>query len=264
MIDYLELKLKPGFDPYCSTVRAFVAVIKSSRFDDGVIRQRPPRRASGELIVLLQGTLDYASEAEKCSAGEIVDLLDELEYALVDVFETRQAHFLFGECHPKLPFREEILRSNVAGYIAKKLSELPEYLVDFEASPLSVALEIDLPYVDTIRVLLQTGEDPNERSMLSDTEYVEPWVRFMYDASPWSVTPLGRKPFNFLLDHGFFSIFLSYGADPNSKMPRYDFTVFAMYLMTIFSDYIKNEGEYLRTLDDFFWEGSGLRDSYLP
>jgi hypothetical protein len=121
MIDYLELKSKPGFDPYCSTVRAFVAVIKSGRFDDGVIRQRPPRRASGELIVLLQGTLDYASEAEKCSCGEIVDLLDELEFALVDIFETRQAHFLFGECHPKLLFREEILRSNVALYREKAL-----------------------------------------------------------------------------------------------------------------------------------------------
>jgi hypothetical protein len=258
MIDYLELKSKPGFDPYCSIVKAFVAVIKCGRFEDGVVRQRPPRRASSELIVLLQGTLDYASEAEKCSLREIVDLLDELEYALVDIFETQQAHFIFGECHPKLLFREEILRSNVSGYIAKKLSELPEYLFDFEASPLSVALEIDLPYVDTIRVLLQTGEDPNERSMLSDTEYVEPWVRFTYDASPWSVTPLGRRPFNFLLDNGFFSLFLSYGADPNGKMPGYDFTVFAMYLMTIFSDYIKNESEYLRTLDDFLGKGADL------
>ena len=99
--------------------------------------------------------------------------------------------------------------------------------------------------------------------MLSDTEYVEPWVRFMYDASPWSVTPLGRKTFNFLLDHGFFSIFLSYGADPNSKMPGYDFTVFAMYLMTIFSDYIKNEGEYLRTLDDFVGKGADFETPLL-
>lgn len=256
MIDYLESKSKPGFDPYCSIVKAFVVVIKSGRFGDGVVRQRPPRRASGQLIVLLQGILDYASEAEKCSAGEIVDLLDELEYALCDIFETRQAHFILGACHPKLLFREEILRSNLAGYISKKLSEIPEYLVDFEVSPLSVALETDLPYVDTIRVLLQRGEDPNKQSMLSDTECVEPWVRFVYDASPWSVTPLGWRPFNFLVDHGFFHLFLSYGADPNSKMPGYDFTVFTMYLMTVFSDYIKNEGEYLRTLDDFLGKGA--------
>ena len=104
--------------------------------------------------MLLQGILDYTSEAEKYSGREIVDLLNKLEYTLCDIFETQQAYFILGVYHPKLLFQEEILRSNLTSYISKKLSKILEYLIDFEVSSLSIALETDLPYIDIIRILL--------------------------------------------------------------------------------------------------------------
>ncbi|KAF5620676.1 heterokaryon incompatibility protein het-E-1 [Fusarium sp. NRRL 25303] len=65
------------------------------------------------------------------------------------------AHFRMEVGGPKLVFREDVLRSNAASYVAKKLVDIPDYLSKLVLAPLSVAVAAEILPADTIRVLLQ-------------------------------------------------------------------------------------------------------------
>lgn len=97
-------------------------------------------------------------------------------------------------------------------------------------------------------------------SRISGIVFMTPWVHLCFLASPWSFTGLGEEVLSDSLDRRFHRPFLSYGADPKSTVSGCNFTVFAMYLMTVFCvpDYIRQSDEYLRTLNSFLTAGANL------
>lgn len=118
----------------------------------------------------------------------------------------------------------------------------------------------EIPLADTIRVLLQHGEDTNNVSRISGNVFMNPWVHLCFLVSPWSFTGLGEEVLSDSLDRRIHGLFRSYGADPSSTMSGCNFTVFAKYLMTVFCvpGYIRHSDEYLRTLNSFFTAGTNL------
>jgi len=260
MLSYLEGKRRPEIDVYLSIVKAYVAYIKSTRFNDGILRMAPPGHNSGILIDRLATTLEHASQVSEEESEKLAELLDELECAFEEMFQTKQASFRLEAGEPKLVFREEVLRSNAAPYVAKKLADIPDYLSKSQLAPLSVAVTAEVPQPDTIRILLQHGEDTNSVSRVSGNASMSPWVHLCFIASPWSFTGLGEEVLSDSLDRRLHRLFLSYGADPNSTMSGCNFTVFAMYLMTIFCTpgYIKRPDEYISTLETFLTAGADL------
>ncbi|SCV57785.1 uncharacterized protein FFB14_15322 [Fusarium fujikuroi] len=176
------------------------------------------------------------------------------------MFRTKEAHFRMEVGEPKLVFREEILRSNAASYVAKKLVDIPYYLSKLFLAPLSVAVAAEIPPADTIRVLLQHGEDTNKVSRISGNVFMTPWVHLCFLASPWSFTVLGEEVLSDSLHRRFHGLFLSYGADPSSTMSGCNFTVLAMYLMTVFCvpGYIRQSDEYPCTLNSFLTARANL------
>ncbi|KAF5697056.1 het domain-containing protein [Fusarium globosum] len=104
----------------------------------------------------------HASKVAADWSDELSEVLDELECAFDEMFRTKQAHFRMEVGEPKLVLREEVLRSNAASYVAKKLVHIPDYLLKSVLAPLSITVAAEIPPADTIYVLLQHGEDTNK------------------------------------------------------------------------------------------------------
>ncbi|CAJ0544007.1 Ff.00g040360.m01.CDS01 [Fusarium sp. VM40] len=117
MSNFLLAKSKPRFDAYCSILRAYIALIKSTRF--AKIVRTSPGQSGGYLISLLRETLNYVPDAAVSSNSQVTLLLNTLEHSIGEMFETSQASFIYGKCEGRLLFREEALRSNLAKYISQ-------------------------------------------------------------------------------------------------------------------------------------------------
>jgi len=218
-----------------------------------------PGDSGGLLIQLLNECLDYASGVGKGALEQMAELLDELERAVDEMFQTGQARFFAGNGQPRLLVREAVLRSNFHSYVAYKLAMSPDdYFASFEASPLFVALRPPLRGTEMLTMLLGHGLDPNQvsRAIPEST----PWVAFINRASLWSHQLSGSRAFFFALKRGLFSEFLAHGADPNARHSDTGLTVFAMYLLTASKFQLESDTieAYLRTFDDFLDAGANL------
>lgn len=262
MLEYIHTRCRPGSDVYLSVFKALMAKIKSTSFKSGVLRAEQPSGNTGRLVEELDNAMRYASLVETKTSLSVFDLLDELELALEEMFRTGQASFDIGSsCEPKVLFRETILRSNLAAYVRQKLKDIPGYLSKLQASPIIIAATAIDPPVDTLRTLLQNGEDPNGPSELYGRVITTPWLYICFAASPWSYASRDSKTLGDILENGLFMLFLSYGANPNSSQSDCNFTAFAMYLMVAFCDpgYILKVDQYLRTLKSFLDHGADLK-----
>jgi hypothetical protein len=126
---------------------------------------------------------------------------------------------------------------------------------------MSIAVTSQTLPASTIRVLLRKGEDPNGVSTLGDGVIMDPWVHFAFVHSPWKYGSLEKELLNDMLDLRFHSLLLSYHANPNNSKSGCSFTVFTMFLMTVFCPYDllrRKTDDYLRTLDDFLATGARL------
>jgi len=121
---------------------------------------------------LLESSLFHAALAAEESTSEIVEVTDELERSVLTICATlKKKHQDLGYDgqKPSMVFRQLILWTNNSGYLERKLTEDPLWLLSFEEPPLRVALDVPSAEqwsIEVIWVLLEHVQDPNERSDL--------------------------------------------------------------------------------------------------
>ncbi|KAI1735045.1 hypothetical protein F4680DRAFT_313991 [Xylaria scruposa] len=291
MEEYLRSKLPDDYNGLISIATAYLGFIGATRHDNSLvagIMRHGKGLNSGPLISHLNQALIYASEALKgdhCTPHHyqrMMVLLDRYEVT-VEVMVRLDHVTVRGvnskDCPPGLPFREELLRHNVAPYIRKKLRERPDFFDIFDESPLFAALtpmalnssESPAPVTETLNIILQRGEDPN----VSLFEAASPWVMFarsimsVFNTDPTATgtVPSGSLMFpalrwNASLDNGLFDLLLSRGADPNKALLDRPgaHTAFSHFLKISTSQFLGQEcfDGYLRTLDAFLRAGASL------
>ncbi|KAI3530746.1 hypothetical protein CABS01_08924 [Colletotrichum abscissum] len=290
--EYLQGKLPAGYNGFISIATAYLGFLKATRHDNslvaGIIRQGRGLN-SGPFVAHLNQALLYASEALKqteqpgsSQSRQVEKLLDEYEAAIVNMARLGQLTVRgvnSGGYDPRILFREELLRHDLAPYLAKKTRQMPDFFDVFDESPLYAALmpmsrssgESAAPAMEVLEIILRRGEDPNstprELGIVGDLDAPSPWVAF--SRSTMSVFNMLSGPcmfpakrWNDSLKNATFSRLLSHGADPNK--PLLDRpgarTVFSHFLDISLSKFLDEEcfEDYPRTLDAFLRAGASL------
>ncbi|KAI8168192.1 hypothetical protein K4K54_009056 [Colletotrichum sp. SAR 10_86] len=201
--DYLRSKLPSDYNGFTSIAGAYLGYLRGTRKKNSlvvdVIRQGRGMN-SGPLISHLNQALFYASEALKqaekpgsTQRQQVEKLLDEYEVAIVEMVSLRHVTVrgVNSDClDARLLFREELLRHELSPYLAKKISEQPDFFDVFDESPLFAALmpmsrdggESPGPSSEVLDILLGRGEDPNllprQLDVPSALDAPSPWVLF--------------------------------------------------------------------------------------
>ncbi|KAK1722184.1 hypothetical protein BDP67DRAFT_561603 [Colletotrichum lupini] len=290
--EYLQGKLPAGYNGFISIATAYLGFLKATRHDNslvvGIIRQGRGLN-SGPFVAHLNQALLYVSEALKqteqpgsSQSRQVEKLLDEYEAAIVNMARLGQLTIRgvnSGGYDPRILFREELLRHDLAPYLAKKTRQMPDFFDVFDESPLYAALmpmsrssgESAAPAMEVLEIILRRGEDPNstprELGIMGDLDAPSPWVAF--SRSTMSVFNMLSGPcmfpakrWNDSLKNATFSRLLSHGADPNK--PLLDRpgarTVFSHFLDISLSKFLDEEcfEDYPRTLDAFLRAGASL------
>lgn len=291
---YLSSKLPADHNGFISIASAYLGFLKSTRQDHpqvaSVIRQGRGMN-TGVFIAHLNHALVYASEALKQTDQpssrqhqQVEELLDEYEAVIVNMVSL--GHITITgvncrNCDGRLLFREELVRHDLAPYLAKKIRSQPDFFDVFDESPLFAALmpmsrnsgESPAPSTRVLDILLQRGEDANvlprqqQPATPGASDTASPWVLFA--RSTMSVFNMLSGPcmfpalrWNDSLRHGTFGRLMAYGADPNK--PLLDRagarTVFSHFLDISLSKFLGEEcfEDYLGTLDAFLRAGASL------
>ncbi|KAK2772140.1 hypothetical protein CKAH01_14045 [Colletotrichum kahawae] len=290
--DYLRSKLPSDYNGFTSIAAAYLGFLRGTRQKGSliadVIRQGRGMN-SGPLIAHLNQALFYASEALKqaeqpgsTQRQQVEKLLDEYEAAIVEMVSLGHVTVRgvnSDRLDARLLFREELLRHELSPYLAKKISEQPDFFGVFDESPLFATLmpmsrdggESPGPSSEVLDILLGRGEDPNlllrHLDVPSALDAPSPWVLFA--RSTMSVFNMLSGPcmfpalrWNDSLKNATFSRLLSHGANPNQ--PLLDRpgarTVFSHFLDISLSKFLGEEcfDNYLRTLDTFLRAGASL------
>ncbi|KAI0376230.1 hypothetical protein F5Y04DRAFT_215422 [Hypomontagnella monticulosa] len=286
MGEYLRSKLPDDYNGFISIATAYLGFLKTTCQDTSLvagIMRHGKGLNSGQFISHLNQALIYASEALKAPNyyQQTTTLLDRYESAVEAMVRARHVTMRgvnSEDCHPALPFREELLRHNLTPYIRNKLREQPDFFSIFDESPLFAALtpmslnngESPAPVTGTLEILLQRGEDPNVLPRVRAPglfEEASPWV--MFARGTMSVFNILSGPLMFpalrwneSLNNAIFDLLMSHGANPNQ--PLLDrpgaHTVFSHFLKISASRFLGEEcfDVYLRTLDAFFRAGASL------
>ena len=288
MGEYLRGKLPAEYNGFTSIATAYLAFLKTTSHDHllvaGIVRLGPGQN-SGPFISHLNLALTYISEALKsedsasASHHRTDGLLDEYEKAIDNM--VRIGHlgirdFHPQNCHPRLPFREELLRHNLTAYIIRRCQEKHEFFDIFDEPPLFAALmpmsistgESPAPVSGILELILQRGDDPNERPRMPNwSDAVSPWVIFtrsILSVFNWLSGPLmfPALRLNDSLNNGLFDLLLAHGANPNQPLldRRGAHTAFSHFLDISLSKFLGTEcfDGYLRTLDAFLRGGASL------
>lgn len=292
MGEYLRSKLPANYNGFVSIAAAYLGFLRMTRLDHhlvaGIIRQGRGLN-TGPFISHLNLALVYASEAVKQANQpgspqdrQTEELLDEYEAAVETM--VRRGHVTIRgvnsqACHPKLIFREELLRHDLTPYLAKKIRQQPDFFDVFDESPLFAALtpmsrssgESPAPVPGVLDLLLRHGYNPNvlprQPNALDASDAPSPWVIFA--RSTMSVFNMLSGPcmfpalrWNDSLKDATFGRLMSYGADPNA--PLLDRlaarTVFSHFLDISLSKFLGEEcfQDYLGTLEAFLRAGASL------
>ncbi|KAF4832970.1 hypothetical protein CGCTS75_v004249 [Colletotrichum tropicale] len=201
--DYLRSKLPSDYNGFTSIAGAYLGYLRGTRQKNSlfvdVIRQGRGMN-SGPLISHLNQALFYASEALKqaeqpgsTQRQQVEKLLDEYEAAIVEMVSLRHVTVRgvnSDRLDARLLFREELLRHELSPYLAKKISEQPDFFDVFDESPLFAALmpmprdggESPVPSSEGLDILLGRGENPNllprQLDVPSALDAPSPWVLF--------------------------------------------------------------------------------------
>jgi hypothetical protein len=286
MGEYLRGKLPADYNGFTSITTAYLGFLKTTPQDHwlvaGIVRQGPGLN-SGPFISRLNQALMYASEALKsdlsASHHQVMILLDEYEAAvdnMVRIGHVTIRGFNSHDCDPRLLFREELLRHNLAPYIARRLRQETDFFDVFDEPPLFAALmpmsitncESPAPVPAILNIILRLGGDPNVRPRSPNApDAASPWV--MFARGVMSVFNMLSGPLMFpalrwtdCLNNGHFDLLLSHGANPNQPLldRRGAHTVFSHFLDISLSRFLGTEcfEGYLRTLDAFLRAGASL------
>lgn len=286
MEGYLRGKLPDDYNSFISISTAYLGFLKTTYHDNSIIAgimRHGKGLNSGPFISHLNQALIYAAEALKSDHHyqQTAILLDRYEgtiKAMVCAGNITIRGVNSEICNPGLPFREELLKHNLASYVRKKIREQPDFFNIFDESPLFAALapmslncgESPAPVAGILNIILQRGEDPNVLPRVRAPDLSEP-------ASPWVIFARGTMSvFNTLsgplmfpalrwndsLNNALFDLLMSHGADPNKALLNRSgaHTVFSHFLKISLSRFLGEEcfDGYLRTLDAFFRANASL------
>ncbi|OHF03622.1 hypothetical protein CORC01_00941 [Colletotrichum orchidophilum] len=290
--DYLRNKLPADYNGFISIAAAYLGFLRATRQDKSlvadIIRQGRGMN-SGPFIAHLNQALLYASEALKQTeqpgsnqSQQVEELLDEYEAAIVTMVSLGQVTVRGVNsrgCDARVLFREELLRHDLAPYLANKMRQVPDFFDVFDESPLFAALvpmsrdsgESPAPASNVLDILLRRGEDPNllprEWSIAGALDAPSPWVLFARSTMSVFNTLSGPCMFpalrwNDALKNATFSRLLAHGADPNKPLLDRSGarTVFSHFLDIALSKFLCEEcfEDYLKTLDSFLRAGASL------
>lgn len=136
IMEFLESKTHPSFQPELSIFRAYISWIKQTRFEDNVDRHHAVAFSRDSFTTLLNKALWYVpTRSTDYVQAEL--LLDELETSVERLFERGQVRFADGaQVDPIAFFREHIVRLWFPPYLSNRLANDPEYFDGFRQSPL--------------------------------------------------------------------------------------------------------------------------------
>ncbi|ETS86242.1 hypothetical protein PFICI_00070 [Pestalotiopsis fici W106-1] len=292
MGDYLKQKLPPSYNGYKAIATAYLGFLKTTSLDGSIVAgivKLGQGRNSGIFTSHLNQALIYAAEAIKTDhSRESLSLLDDYDHSvemMIRIGHVTVRGIAASGSNPKLLFREELLRHNLAPYITQKLRDDPDFLELLEDPPLYFALipmslssgESPAPVPEVLEILLRMGENPNfttKRTLSTEvtnslSTQPSPWVLFAREImSVFNMLSIActfpAMRFNDSLDKNLFVLLLSHGADPNASLlperPKGSHTVFSHFLKISVSKFLGSEcyEGYLRTLRAFLRAGATL------
>ncbi|KAI0472308.1 hypothetical protein F4859DRAFT_504944 [Xylaria cf. heliscus] len=218
MSDYLTHKSSTSFCSYSSITKSCLALLKTTSYVyspmPSVIRQEPGQNG-GLFIAHLNHALLYAAEALKTSAPnfeKIIELLDEYERSVVKMIEN--SHITIGgapkSCDPRLVFREEVVRHQLAQYVRRKVQQDPGYFCIFQDSPLFAALT---------PMTIASGASPfPEPEMLALLLQLYSSLAFFMQKYKLNDTTSSDEALCHALEKGIFDLLLSHHADPDAPV----------------------------------------------
>lgn len=271
--DILRSHAASGFDAGLSIFQAYICWIKHSVFASmsGIAYFGPSKSL---LVDTLETALAYAGKSDSPS---VLDLIDDLDWAIHRMFDTGQATFAGTETIQQTQrlFRTCILRTGLDDYSIKRLVREPKYLHGLEMPPLVSVLKLDRKdenehemrwsarRVNLLQNLLDHGHDPNEvyvdpESAVETTPWCEltkrlmPCPRLEKDQLP---SDYPKRPLMEAVSRGVISMLLDNGADSNAMVEGEDspepLPVWAKFFLAFFSTpaLMWHSNQYLGDLD---------------
>lgn len=259
MTNYISAKLKSEFEASLAITRAFAAWLKTCPFKLGV--------ESGEgqkLKSLLEAMFVYADQAAEGHVTETAVILDDLESAIVAM--SKKPGWLDGQMRqdPLRVFRTCVVQEDVANYLRHKVQQDILYLSALPRPSLYVAVRCWPTPTRRLRVLLESGEDPNKPSQLIPGR--TPWCEFVRCCCGFSMRNV--EGFQSALKQHIFQLFLEHGADPHDNGFEHlggRLSAFSMFVLAAFHRmtpaWDKQSSQlYDRTLRDFLEAGASPGD----
>lgn len=273
MRDILKNHATSGFDAGLSIFQAYIFWIKHSAFASmrGIAYFGPSKSL---LVDTLETALAYAGKSDSPS---VLDLIDDLDWAIHRMFDTGQATFAGTGTIQQTQhlFRTCILRTGLDDYSIKRLVREPQFLQGLEVPPLVSVLKLDTQNesdhemrwsarrVNLLQNLLDHGHDPNEvyvdpESGMETTAWCEltktlmPCPQLEQDNLP---SDYPRRPLMEAVSRGVISMLLDHGADPNASVEGEDspepLEVWAKFFLACFSTpgLILHSDQYLSDLN---------------
>lgn len=271
--EILKKNATPNFDAELSIFQAYICWIKHSAFVSmGGIAYYGPSKSL--LVDTLETALAYAGKSE---SPFILDLIDDLDWAVHRMFDTGQATFAGTETIQQTQnlFRTCILRTGLDNYSIRRLVREPQYLQGLEVPPLVSVLKLDTKdetdhdtrwsarRVNLLQNLLDHGHDPNE-VYLDPESGIEttPWCELAKRLMPCPELELDQLPPDYpkrpmmeAVSRGVVSMLLDNGADPNAVVEGENspepLTVWAKFFLACFSTpaLMLHSDQYLKDLD---------------
>lgn len=270
---YGELKNQaaPGFDAELSIFQAYICWIKHAAFVSmGGIAYYGPSKSV--LVDTLETALEYAARSDD---PFVLELIDDLDWAVHRMFDTGQATFAGTETIQQTQhlFRTCILRTGLDRYPVERFIQAPEYskgvpsLVSALKLDTQAGNDYDMRWsarrVNLLQNLLDHGNDPNEVFIdpLSGLE-TTPWTEFAKRLMPCPQLELEslpadypQRPLTEAVSRGVLSMLLDNGADPNAVVEGEDspepLPVWAKFFLACFQtpSLILHSDRYLEDLD---------------
>lgn len=172
MINFISAKLNSKFEASLAITRAFAVWLKTCPFKLG----KEPGEGR-QLKDLLETLLVYTDEASEGHLMETAGILDNLKSAIVAL--SKKTEWLDGETtqDPLRVFRTSIIQQDVANDLQRKVQQDALYLSALRLPSLYIAVRCHPAPTRTLRVLLESGEDPNKPSPLIPCR--TPWCEFL-------------------------------------------------------------------------------------
>lgn len=232
MCGELKKQAASGFDAELSIFQAYICWIKHAAFVSmGGIAYYGPSKSL--LVDTLETALEYAARSDN---PFVIDLIDDLDWAVYRMFDTGQATFAGTETIQQTQhlFRTCILRTGLDRYPVERFIQAPDH--SKEVPPLVSVLKLDTQAgsdydmrwsarrVNLLQNLLDHGNDPNEVYISPESGLeTTPWSEFAKRLMPCPQLELEslpadypQRPLTEAVSRGVLSMLLDNGADPNA------------------------------------------------